>query len=208
MQPGRPLVPNGGAVAQLGARLDGIEEAVGSNPIGSTKSLFHALLCVHPAKRKRRSVLRWSDRALGRTHSIPSIKLLEIPQKPWAMEASSPRGVWDAERSDAPGKLHQEAKRSRIHRGPGERVPVKPERPWVRIPSAPPINSLALYLLWRERSEVRRDRDNVVFGKILNHFFHRCHGGAGARSILYADELPCDIDRLQPRESGHVTLAP
>jgi hypothetical protein len=27
----------GGAVAQLGARLDGIEEAVGSNPIGSTK---------------------------------------------------------------------------------------------------------------------------------------------------------------------------
>jgi hypothetical protein len=30
---------HGGAVAQLGARLDGIEEAVGSNPIGSTKSL-------------------------------------------------------------------------------------------------------------------------------------------------------------------------
>ncbi len=27
---------NGGAVAQLGARLDGIEEVVGSNPIGST----------------------------------------------------------------------------------------------------------------------------------------------------------------------------
>ena len=29
----------GGAVAQLGARLDGIEEVVGSNPIGSTKTL-------------------------------------------------------------------------------------------------------------------------------------------------------------------------
>ena len=28
----------GGAVAQFGARLDGIEEVVGSNPIGSTKS--------------------------------------------------------------------------------------------------------------------------------------------------------------------------
>ena len=28
----------GGAVAQLGARLDGIEEVVGSNPIGSTKN--------------------------------------------------------------------------------------------------------------------------------------------------------------------------
>ena len=29
----------GGAVAQLGARLDGIEEVVGSNPIGSTNFL-------------------------------------------------------------------------------------------------------------------------------------------------------------------------
>ena len=29
----------GGAVAQLEARLDGIEEVVGSNPIGSTNSL-------------------------------------------------------------------------------------------------------------------------------------------------------------------------
>ena len=31
------LFHSGGAVAQLGARLDGIEEVVGSNPIGSTK---------------------------------------------------------------------------------------------------------------------------------------------------------------------------
>jgi hypothetical protein len=30
---------SGGAVAQLGARLDGIEEVVGSNPIGSTNFL-------------------------------------------------------------------------------------------------------------------------------------------------------------------------
>ena len=40
MKPGRSRgqvrVCNGGAVAQLGARLDGIEEVVGSNPIGST----------------------------------------------------------------------------------------------------------------------------------------------------------------------------
>ena len=32
----------GGAVAQLGARLDGIEEVVGSNPIGSTKKIWSA----------------------------------------------------------------------------------------------------------------------------------------------------------------------
>jgi hypothetical protein len=31
------VIHPGGAVAQLGARLDGIEEVVGSNPIGSTK---------------------------------------------------------------------------------------------------------------------------------------------------------------------------
>jgi hypothetical protein len=31
---------SGGAVAQLGARLDGIEEVVGSNPIGSTRFIF------------------------------------------------------------------------------------------------------------------------------------------------------------------------
>ena len=37
MKPGRWWVCDGGAVAQLGARLDGIEEVVGSNPIGSTK---------------------------------------------------------------------------------------------------------------------------------------------------------------------------
>ncbi len=30
------VLQSGGAVAQLGARLDGIEEVVGSNPIGST----------------------------------------------------------------------------------------------------------------------------------------------------------------------------
>jgi hypothetical protein len=33
----------GGAVAQLGARLDGIEEVVGSNPIGSTNFLLSTL---------------------------------------------------------------------------------------------------------------------------------------------------------------------
>ena len=34
----------GGAVAQLGARLDGIEEVVGSNPIGSC--LLYTSRCV------------------------------------------------------------------------------------------------------------------------------------------------------------------
>ena len=40
----------GGAVAQLGARLDGIEEVVGSNPIGSTK-IRNFLSAAHSSKR-------------------------------------------------------------------------------------------------------------------------------------------------------------
>ena len=32
-------------MAQLGARLDGIEEVVGSNPIGSTKFFINLRLC-------------------------------------------------------------------------------------------------------------------------------------------------------------------
>ena len=43
----RKLFLPGGAVAQLGARLDGIEEVVGSNPIGSTtfwRMSFHVYI--------------------------------------------------------------------------------------------------------------------------------------------------------------------
>ncbi len=39
----QPFFSTGGAVAQLGARLDGIEEVVGSNPIGSTKYMDSCL---------------------------------------------------------------------------------------------------------------------------------------------------------------------
>src|SRR6266849_6773617 len=59
--------------------------------------------------------------------------------------------------------------------------------------------------LGRERSEICGDCNNVVFGKACNHFLHRRHGSAVARSILNADELPGDIDRLQTSDSGHFT---
>ena len=42
--------PFGGAVAQLGARLDGIEEVVGSNPIGSTNFDFYFQLLTSNSK--------------------------------------------------------------------------------------------------------------------------------------------------------------
>ena len=45
------VVSSCGAVAQLGARLDGIEEVVGSNPIGSTNFLNHLRLLRRLCKR-------------------------------------------------------------------------------------------------------------------------------------------------------------
>ena len=42
------VVSPGGAVAQLGARLDGIEEVVGSNPIGSTKITYDLIASIPP----------------------------------------------------------------------------------------------------------------------------------------------------------------
>jgi hypothetical protein len=43
---GKLILEFGGAVAQLGARLDGIEEVVGSNPIGSTNEELPKTLTV------------------------------------------------------------------------------------------------------------------------------------------------------------------
>jgi putative endonuclease len=56
VKPGRLLVQIyfGGAVAQLGARLDGIEEVVGSNPIGSTKFIPVYYLYILQSKTTRR----------------------------------------------------------------------------------------------------------------------------------------------------------
>jgi hypothetical protein len=38
-------------VAQLGARLDGIEEVVGSNPIGSTNSELRSIFLLNLSRR-------------------------------------------------------------------------------------------------------------------------------------------------------------
>src|ERR1700750_1489302 len=53
----------GGAVAQLGARLDGIEEVVGSNPIGSTNFQIRQFLGTLPATK---SELKFTTN--GQTH--------------------------------------------------------------------------------------------------------------------------------------------
>src|ERR1700675_4116778 len=51
---------SGGAVAQLGARLDGIEEVVGSNPIGSTNA-SHGFLRLHSSKPILFALLHWAN---------------------------------------------------------------------------------------------------------------------------------------------------
>ena len=56
----------GGAVAQLGARLDGIEEVVGSNPIGST-NILECLIISISSKAKQQAVTT-SDKASMSMH--------------------------------------------------------------------------------------------------------------------------------------------
>ena len=81
----------GGAVAQLGARLDGIEEVVGSNPIGSTK--FFCAVCVRLAvKNSEVSVpLPWLQRAMqppGRFLSLILCAQTRSGKSPAANEVS------------------------------------------------------------------------------------------------------------------------
>src|ERR1700681_975160 len=62
-------------------------------------------------------------------------------------------------------------------------------------------------LLRWERAQVCRDRDNVILGKVRNHFLHQSHTSAGARSVLNADELARYIHGLQASDSRHFTEA-
>ena len=61
---GQIRVCYGGAVAQLGARLDGIEEVVGSNPIGSTKFISVYYLYILQSERTGRFYI-------GQTQDVP-----------------------------------------------------------------------------------------------------------------------------------------
>src|SRR5262245_7028438 len=60
---------------------------------------------------------------------------------------------------------------------------------------------------WRQRSEVGRDRDDVVFGKLCNRLLHEGCIGAGARSVLNPNQLPRDVDRLQSGNARHLAEA-
>ena len=57
----------GGAVAQLGARLDGIEEVVGSNPIGSTNILECLTISIY--SRAKQQAVTTSDKASTSTRA-------------------------------------------------------------------------------------------------------------------------------------------
>jgi hypothetical protein len=58
----------GGAVAQLGARLDGIEEVVGSNPIGSTNSKIFTKLRILREQTLRQSMRPYQGRNNSALH--------------------------------------------------------------------------------------------------------------------------------------------
>ena len=59
-----------------------------------------------------------------------------------------------------------------------------------------------------ERTEVRRDRNDIVLGEIRNGFLHERRVRTRARPVLYLDELPRDINRLQAGDSRHLAQAP
>src|SRR5215470_13092378 len=90
----------GGAVAQLGARLDGIEEVVGSNPISSTK-LFD-VLPIYPAKQIQRSLLHWADPKPRRTPRLPQRQLFKGHQEPRTMGVGLSRGLRQSRGSRSP----------------------------------------------------------------------------------------------------------
>src|SRR5215831_7607004 len=69
----------GGAVAQLGARLDGIEEVVGSNPIGSTNLTQVRPGDIGDSSYRRHGLHFWAERIFDRfEHSSLQIKVSQI----------------------------------------------------------------------------------------------------------------------------------
>jgi hypothetical protein len=80
----------GGAVAQLGARLDGIEEVVGSNPIGSTKEFLRDMAVVSASRLK-------PGRLWVRILSAPPKFLRSIPaEKVYSTKMVSILRTWGA----------------------------------------------------------------------------------------------------------------
>src|SRR6185436_18206548 len=56
----------------------------------------------------------------------------------------------------------------------------------------------------RKRPEVRRNRDDVLFRQLRDRLLHQRGVGAGARAVLHGDQLPRDVDGLQPRDARHL----
>ncbi len=88
-------------MAQLGARLDGIEEVVGSNPIGSTKDTNDVLPVVYSPKRNHESLLHWSDSGRSETPGLPQRQLLESIEESRPLATHLLGGLSDARGSHA-----------------------------------------------------------------------------------------------------------
>ncbi len=67
-------IANGGAVAQLGERLNGIQEVVGSIPIGSTISLLTTILFFKPQTDRDIQCKTQSKRRHG-SDTSPEVKM-------------------------------------------------------------------------------------------------------------------------------------
>src|SRR5712691_8578434 len=89
----RKLFLPGGAVAQLGARLDGIEEVVGSNPIGSTTLSPHVFPRLYPLEGNNKPLLSYAGRR--RAARLPQRELLQVAQESGALATGLSRRVHD-----------------------------------------------------------------------------------------------------------------
>ena len=73
----------GGAVAQLGARLDGIEEVVGSNPIGSTKNTGRPK---QSGRLTSRQCPKPKGRIVNRAYNVGKARFSRLALRKWCRE--------------------------------------------------------------------------------------------------------------------------
>jgi hypothetical protein len=112
---------------------------VGSNPIGSTN--FRRVMSFHVYILESESSGRFyvgQTQDLDTRNQVSQCRIFACTKESRSLEASSHRGICYARRSDAAGTRHQATEGPSLHQTVAERVPVKPGRSWVRIPSAPP----------------------------------------------------------------------
>src|SRR5919109_3464117 len=86
---------------------------------------------------------------------------------------------------------------------------------WIKNPAAAPTLvltndlrvSTANPFSWRDRSQVRRQRENVVVGQLRDRFLHQLRIDTVSSAVLEQIQLARDVDRVQAGEPRNVAEA-